>query len=46
MAIFARRKSSEMLEKKNKDLEPNIGGPVTFAVIILALVVLLIWMAS
>jgi hypothetical protein len=35
-----------MLEKKNKDLEPNIGGPVTLAILILALVVLLIWMAS
>jgi hypothetical protein len=35
-----------MLEKKNKDLEPNIGGPVVFALTILALVVVAIWMAS
>jgi len=35
-----------MLEKKNKDLEPSIGGPVVFALIIVALIVLAIWMAS
>jgi len=35
-----------MLEKKNKDLEPEIAGPVTLAIVILALIVLLIWMAS
>lgn len=35
-----------MLEKKNKDLEPNIGGPVTFALLILAMVVVMIWAAS
>jgi hypothetical protein len=35
-----------MLEKKNKELEPNIAGPVVFALTILALVVLAIWMAS
>jgi len=35
-----------MLEKKNKELEPNIGGPVVFALIIVSLIVLMIWMAS
>jgi hypothetical protein len=35
-----------MLEKKDKSLEPNIGGPVVFALMILALVVVAIWMAS
>lgn len=35
-----------MLEKKNKDLEPEIAGPVVFALFILAVVVLIIWMAS
>lgn len=35
-----------MLEKKDKDLEPKIAGPVVFAYFILAVVVLLIWMAS
>ncbi len=35
-----------MLEKKDKSLEPNIGGPVTMALAILALVILAIWMAS
>jgi len=35
-----------MLEKKNKELEPNIGGPVVFALIVVALIVLMIWMAS
>jgi hypothetical protein len=35
-----------MLEKKNKDLEPEIAMPVVFAYFILAIVVLLIWMAS
>ncbi len=35
-----------MLEKKNKELEPNIGGPVLLAIFILAMVVLAIWMAS
>jgi len=35
-----------MLEKKDKKLEPNIGGPVVFAIIVVALIVLMIWMAS
>jgi len=35
-----------MLEKKNKDLEPDIAKPVVFAIFILATIVLLIWMAS
>jgi hypothetical protein len=35
-----------MLEKKNKELEPNIAGPVVFALTILVLVVVAIWMAS
>lgn len=35
-----------MLEKKDKSLEPNIGGPVVLAVMILVLVVIAIWMAS
>jgi len=35
-----------MLEKKNKELEPEIAGPVILALTILALVVLAIWMAS
>jgi hypothetical protein len=35
-----------MLEKKNKDLEPEIAKPVLFAIFILATIVLLIWMAS
>jgi len=35
-----------MLEKKNKDLEPEIAKPVVFAIFILAVIVLLIWMAS
>lgn len=47
IAIFAAgKKDIKMLEKKNKNLEPEIGGPVTFALFILALVVLIIWMAS
>lgn len=35
-----------MLEKPNKELEPDIAGPVLFALFILAIIVLLIWMAS
>ncbi len=35
-----------MLEKKDKSLEPQIAGPVLVALIILALSVLLIWMAK
>jgi len=35
-----------MLEKKDKNLEPNIGGPVVLALIVVALIVLMIWMAS
>ncbi len=35
-----------MLEKKDKSLEPEIAGPVVFALFILAVVVLIIWMAS
>lgn len=35
-----------MLEKKDKNLEPEIAGPVILALIILALSVLLIWMAK
>jgi hypothetical protein len=35
-----------MLEKKNKDLEPEIAGPVILAYLILAVIVVLIWMAS
>ncbi len=35
-----------MLEKKNKELEPAIGGPVVLALVILALVIVAIWMAS
>ena len=35
-----------MLEKKNKELEPEIAGPVLFAIMILILVILAIWMAS
>lgn len=40
------KKFADMLEKPNKDLEPEIAGPVTFALFALAMVVLLIWMAS
>jgi len=35
-----------MLEKKNKELEPEIAGPVLLAIMILILVILAIWMAS
>jgi len=35
-----------MLEKKNKELEPEIAGPVLLAILILILVILAIWMAS
>ena len=35
-----------MLDKPDKELEPEIAGPVLFALLILASIVLLIWMAS
>lgn len=35
-----------MLEKKDKSLEPQIAGPVILALMILAISVLLIWMAK
>ncbi len=35
-----------MLEKKNKNLEPSLGGPVVFALLIAALIITTIWMAS
>lgn len=35
-----------MLEKKDKSLEPQIAGPVLVAIMILALSILLIWMAK
>ncbi len=43
--IFA-PKSADMLDKPDKELEPEIAGPVLFALFILSLIVLLIWMAS
>lgn len=35
-----------MLEKKDKNLEPEIAGPVVLTIFILALSILLIWMAK
>lgn len=35
-----------MLEKPDKNLEPEIAGPVTFAIFVVAIIVLLIWMAA
>jgi len=35
-----------MLEKPDKELEPEIAGPVLFALFIVAIIVLLIWMAA
>jgi hypothetical protein len=45
-SLSSQKNLNVMLEKPNKELEPAIAGPVIFALVVLASIILLIWGAS